>query len=187
MTNKKIFVSANELLIDSFILAKTIYEDGFIPDIVVGIWRGGTPVAIAVSEFFKYVGCDHYHTAIKAESYHGFESKKLEISGLGEVEEKIKRDKIDKVLLVDDVFDTGKTMAGIKAALLDAHKEITIKIATVYYKPAKNETDIEPDYYLHETDMWIVFPHELEGLTKKEIREKSPELYEILNRKKVER
>ena len=46
------------------------------------------------------------------------------------------------------------------------------RIATVYYKPARNETDIEPDYAVIETDDWIVFPHELEGLSPTEIRAK---------------
>ena len=49
-----------------------------------------------------------------------------------------------------------------------------------YYKPARNETDIEPDYYLHETDQWIKFPYSLEGLTLDEIREKRPKIYDVI-------
>ena len=42
----------------------------------------------------------------------------------------------------------------------------------MYYKPLRNETAIKPDYWQVESDDWIVFPHELEGLTEEEIREK---------------
>ena len=44
-----------------------------------------------------------------------------------------------------------------------------MRVATPWYKPAKNVTDITPDYYVHETDAWLVFPHELVGLTPEEI------------------
>ena len=49
-----------------------------------------------------------------------------------------------------------------------------IRIATPYFKPNKNKTDLRPDYFVHETDEWLVFPHELKGLTKEEIREHKP-------------
>jgi hypothetical protein len=50
----------------------------------------------------------------------------------------------------------------------------TIKIATPYFKPSNNKTDKEPDYYLHSTDEWLVFPHELSGLTMQEILDNKP-------------
>ena len=53
------------------------------------------------------------------------------------------------------------------------------KIATLYYKPANNKTDIVPDFYLHSTNEWIVFPHELEGLTLDEIRCKDPDIVQF--------
>jgi hypothetical protein len=51
-----------------------------------------------------------------------------------------------------------------------------MKVATPWYKPTKNVTDITPDYYVHETDAWLVFPHELVGLTQQEIRDHKGEL-----------
>ena len=56
-----------------------------------------------------------------------------------------------------------------------------IKIATPYFKPTKNKTDRKPDYYLHETDEWLVFPHELDGLTIDEIKKNKPELADIID------
>jgi len=44
-----------------------------------------------------------------------------------------------------------------------------VKLATLYYKPKHNVTDIEPDYFLYKTDKWLVFPHELIGLSHEEI------------------
>ena len=72
------------------------------------------------------------------------------------------------VLVVDDVFDSGLTMDAITRSIKsnageNAPKEI--KIATLYYKPSRNKTTIEPDYYLNEIDdEWVVFPHEISDM-----------------------
>ena len=57
-----------------------------------------------------------------------------------------------------------------------------IKVATPYFKPRNNKTDFKPDYYLHETEQWLVFPHELEGLTKEEIKINKPELKKLISK-----
>ena len=49
-----------------------------------------------------------------------------------------------------------------------------IRIATAWFKPKYNLTDITPDYFIHETDQWLVFPHELEGLTREEMFANKP-------------
>jgi len=51
-----------------------------------------------------------------------------------------------------------------------------VRLATLYWKPNANVTDLRPHYHVRETDAWIVFPHELEGLTAGEIRQKDPAL-----------
>ena len=56
-------------------------------------------------------------------------------------------------------------------------KVAVVKFAALYYKPGRNETELVPDYYLHETTQWLVFPHELDGLSGAELREHlGPEL-----------
>ena len=50
------------------------------------------------------------------------------------------------------------------------------------FKPSKNKTDRKPNYYIHETDKWLVFPHELDGLTVKELKENKPELGNLLDK-----
>ena len=90
----------------------------------------------------------------------------------------------DSILLVDDVFDTGLTM---KAVIEEYHARarknaaFDIRIATVYYKPDNNRTSRKPDFFLRETNQWLVFPHELHDLTAEEIREgKGEEVYKLL-------
>jgi hypoxanthine phosphoribosyltransferase len=48
---KKTFIQANQLLEDSFKLAWSVYESGFRPNYIVGVWRGGAPIGIAVQNF----------------------------------------------------------------------------------------------------------------------------------------
>ena len=56
-----------------------------------------------------------------------------------------------------------------------------IRVATPYFKPEKNKTDRKPDYYLYETDKWLVFPHELEGLSLQEIENNKPEVSKLID------
>ena len=82
----------------------------------------------------------------------------------------------DRLLLVDDVFDSGHSINQIITDLQnECQKSIPeIKIATPYFKPRENQTKIAPDFYLYETEDWLVFPHELGGLSKSEILKDKP-------------
>ena len=65
----KVFISAQQLLEDSFRLAAQVYDSGFRPQFIVGIWRGGAPIGIAVQEFFDYKKVDADHIAVRTSSY----------------------------------------------------------------------------------------------------------------------
>ena len=52
--NEKIYISADDLLRDSFQLALQVIESGFRPNFIVAVWRGGTPVGIAVQELMAW-------------------------------------------------------------------------------------------------------------------------------------
>ena len=83
----------------------------------------------------------------------------------------------DKVLIIDDVFETGNSLVAIIQRLdekLGKSMPKDVRLATVYFKPEKNQTTITPDYYVHENDEWIVFPHEIDGLSRDEIYENKP-------------
>ncbi len=181
---EKLFISAEGLLIDSFRLADQIFQSGFRPHFIVGVWRGGAPVGIAVQEFLDYVGVDTDHIAIRTSSYYSIDQqdKEVRVHGLNYIIDTVNAE--DEVLLVDDVFDSGRSIVAILNELkakTRANMPRTIKIATPYYKPDRNTTDIVPDFYLHETDQWLVFPHELSGLTPEEIQQVKPEVADMLS------
>ena len=182
--SEKTYISANKLLEDSFRLASKVYEDGFRPEFIVGIWRGGAPVGIAVQEFFEYKGVSSDHIAVRTSSYYGInqQSKTIKVHGLHYLIENINAE--DKLLIVDDVFDSGRSID----ALMNQLRKLTrrnmpedVRIACPWFKPANNKTDILPDYYVKETDEWLVFPHELKGLTTEEMAAGKPELAEIMD------
>jgi len=179
----KHFISAEALLLDSFNLAARIYDSGFRPHFIIGVWRGGTPVGIAVQEFMEFRGVDTDHIAIRTSSYFGIgqQSKTIRVHGLQYLIDNVNAE--DSLLIVDDVFDSGRSIQATLAELKKRSRRNmpnTVRIACPWYKPENNKTDIVPDYYLHSTDKWLVFPHELCGLSAEEIRQGKPELASIM-------
>ena len=93
------------------------------------------------------------------------------------------------MLVVDDVFDSGRSVAALLKELSDKMRlkmPQTVRIATPWYKPDSNETGLVPDYYLHETNKWIVFPHELSGLTLDEIKQGKTELQPLFDKFEID-
>lgn len=173
----KIFITANELLNDSFTLAHQVLADGFAPDFIVGLWRGGAPVGIAVQELLAYHGVDCDHIAVRTSSYTGIDEQgdQVQVHGLHYIVENATA--ADSLLIVDDTFDSGRSLDAVIRAIRDqagARAPGVIKTAVVYSKPTKRVVDFAPDYVVHETDKWIVFPHELQGLSEDEIRAHKP-------------
>lgn len=180
----KTYITAQSLLEDSFKLAASVFKDGFRPQFIIGIWRGGTPVGIAVQEYFEYKKVHTDHIAVRTSSYYGInqQSKTIKVHGLQYLVENANAD--DGLLIVDDVFDSGRSIA----ALIEQTKKLMrlnmprdVRIATPWYKPNNNKTNITPDYYIHESDEWLVFPHELSGLTKEEIAQGKTDLANVLD------
>ncbi|UAA40491.1 hypoxanthine phosphoribosyltransferase [Paraneptunicella aestuarii] len=172
----KTYITAQSLLEDSFRLAAKVYEDGFRPKFVIGIWRGGTPVGIAVQEYFEFKNVETDHIAVRTSSYYGInqQSKTIKVHGLQYLIENANAD--DSLLIVDDVFDSGRSVAALiqqTQEKMRLNMPQDVRIATPWYKPKNNKTDLIPDYYVHESEDWLVFPHELKGLTSEEIKLKS--------------
>ncbi len=178
----KTVLTAQGLLEDSIELGIKVLESGFEPTMIIAIWRGGTPVGMAVQEVFSYCGVESDHIAIRTSSYIGVDKRgKVAVHGLNYIIKKICHD--DRVLIVDDVFDTGNTIFAVIDELSNRARGNTpedIRVAVPWFKPSRNETDITPDYYLHETAEWLVFPHELDALTPEELRERRPEIASIV-------
>jgi len=180
----KTFIQADQLLEDSFKLAWKVYESGFRPDYIVGVWRGGAPIGIAVQEFLEVLGVSSDHIAIRTSHYSAIDqhNSSVKVYGLNYVIRQLESE--DSLLIVDDVHDTGLSIRQIISDLKTACKKNTpeIKVATPYFKPSKNKTDRKPDFYLYETDEWLVFPHELDGLTIDEIKENKPAVKDLIEK-----
>ncbi|MEM7206420.1 MAG: phosphoribosyltransferase family protein [Pseudomonadota bacterium] len=185
---EKTYLSAQGLLDDAFRLGGLVYQSGFMPSVIVAIWRGGAPIGIAVQELFAYMGIETDHIAIRTSSYSAAVDDRnsvIRIHGMNYLFKNINHD--DRLLIVDDVFDTGHT---INAVIAHLHKHARlntpedIRVAVPWYKPSRNETDRVPDYYLHETEAWLKFPHSLEGLTEAEIAEHRPAIHAIVQEAK---
>jgi hypothetical protein len=181
----KIVLTANELLEDSYRLAGLVLKSGFEPTIIVAVWRGGTPVGMAVQELIATCGIKTDHIAIRTSSYTGVDRRRREVAvfGLNYLVNTVAPD--DRLLIVDDVFDTGNTIAAVVKELREKARGNTpkdIRVAVAWYKPARNETELTPDYWVRETDDWIVFPHEIDALTSEEMKLHRPEAAKLFAR-----
>lgn len=176
---EKQYIGADEYLHDNWRLAAAVRKSGWRPDFILGLWRGGAPVAIAVHEFFKVTGWDIQHVPLKCSSYTGIEANEGDVAFThGDIVFGMFR-KGDKVLVVDDVFDTGRTAAAVKRRM-DA-VGVEMRTACVYWKPEKNETELKPDYFVKDAGgTWIVFPHEIEGLSEDEVEKKDSVLADLV-------
>ena len=180
----KVFITSADLLQDSFRLASKVYKDGFRPQFIVGIWRGGAPIGIAVQEFFEFKKVPTDHIAVRTSSYYGInkQSKEIRVHGLHYLIENANAE--DALLIVDDVFDSGRSVDALikqikKLMRLNMPKDI--RIACPYYKPQNNKTDIVPDYYVNESDDWLVFPHEIADMSEEEVRAGKTELADVMD------
>ena len=175
----KQYISANDYLLDNWRLAAAVRRSGWKPDFIVGLWRGGAPVAIAVHEFFKVTDWDIQHIPLKCVSYTGIGENSGGVAFThGDIVFGMFR-KGDRVLVVDDVFDTGKTAEAVKLRM-DVIG-VDMRMACVYWKPEKNVTGMKPDYYVRDVgSAWIVFPHEIDGLSADEVARKDLALAELM-------
>jgi uncharacterized protein len=174
---EKIFISADSLLRDSMELARLIISSGLRPTWLVAMWRGGAPIGIAVQEVLEYHAIETDHIAIRTSSYLGIDTqaKTVRVHALDYLVSQLTFE--DQLLLVDDVFDSGRSLEAVIQELTRRCKrnlpEI-IRTATVYYKPSRNRSALVPDYYVRATDSWLVFPHEIQGLSREEILAHKP-------------
>jgi hypothetical protein len=135
--------------------AEKIRQSGFKPDIVIGIARGGWIPARVLSDLLEIPNL----ATVRVEFYLGVaEAKKEPVLTQGVSVGVTGK----KVLIVDDVADTGKSLKLAREHVLQ-QGAVEIRTATVYRKPW---SIIKPDYYETETSLWVVFPWE----TKETIR-----------------
>jgi hypoxanthine phosphoribosyltransferase len=179
----KVVITAQALLEDSFKLGGEILKSGFRPTMIIAIWRGGTPVGMAVQEILEYFGVKSDHIAIRTSAYSGVDKRKSSVTvhGLNYIVNQITHK--DRLLIVDDVFDSGATIVAVIEELRRRARDNMprdVRVAVPWYKPSRNETRIVPDYWIHESADWLVFPHELDALTPEELAVERPEIYRAI-------
>ena len=174
---QKLFITADQLLRDSLELARRVVASGMRPTFLVAMWRGGTPIGIAVQEVLEYHSIHTDHIAIRTSSYSDIDTpnKTVRVHATDYLVSRLSAE--DELLIVDDVFDSGHSLEAVIEELTRRCRRNLpekIRIATVYYKPERRRTALVPDFYVHETSQWLVFPHEIQGLTREEILANKP-------------
>jgi uncharacterized protein len=183
----KLFLSERDHLLDGFRLGRQIFESGFRPTFIVGLWRGGSVVGIVVQECLASLGVDTDHIALRT-SYDGPEEYYQTIRNQGSIRvhgqqyllERVNMD--DRLLIVDDVFSSGRHTRAVIDSLrsrLKRNMPDDVRVAVTWYRTLP-DTEDAPDYFVHSTDRWIVLPWEMKGLSIDEIAEHKPFLMPLL-------
>jgi len=186
---KKKYLDEETLILDSFKLGVKIFESKFKPTFIVGLWRGGSSVGIYVQECLQTLGLETKHLSLRTSYrglpyYHDMASKpvsNIRVHGTRFLLENLNA--TDSLLIVDDVFSTGKNIEAVIKRLqlrLKRNMPRQIKVATLWQRPSYKSVDFEPDYHLHQTEDWLVFPYEMTGLSLEEIQQNKPYLIPYL-------
>jgi len=178
-------------------LAHKILQDGFIPDVIYVSLRGGAYMANVISEYFKIARKNYrpvLYASVVSRSYSDIrQHDKVMVDGWTYSPEHLRAG--DKILLIDDIFDSGRTINHLVELLLEKgipRKDIKVVVHDYkYFTYHENQLPIQPDYWCRkfeitkpEEDRWIHYmSHELIGLSKEELEEhyfkEDPELREV--------
>lgn len=181
-------------------LAHKIYHEGFIPDVIYVSLRGGAYLGNIISEYFKVLrrgeGRPVYYAAVVARSYTDVrQAERIMVEGWTYAPEHLRIG--DKVLLVDDIFDSGRTINHLADIILQKGiPRRDLKVAVHDYKyifDKEEQLPIQPDYWcrkhelsVRDEDSWIHYmSHELVGLSREELERHYypdyPELRSVLD------
>lgn len=179
----KVFIPYDTVRNNAIVLANKIYQEGFIPDVIYVSLRGGAYMGNVISEYFKFVRRGQrpvFYAAVVARSYTDIrEQERVSVDGWTYSPEHLRSG--DRVLVVDDIFDTGRTVNHLVQVILEKGIPRTdVRVAVHDYKIrhyAGERLPIQPDYYCNrhelqtpEEDNWIHYlSHELVGLLPEEI------------------
>ena len=195
---KKEFLSYDTVRNNGLKMAHRMYSDGFIPDVIYVSLRGGVYLGNVISEYFKIVqrrSRPVYYAAVVARSYVGVgQSGEIKVEGWTYATDALRSG--DKVLLVDDIFDSGKTINHLAKIIIGKgipRNDLKIVVHDYkYFTDAEKHHPIQPDYWSrkheltkNDEDLWIHYSsHELIGLSAEELEEHyyaaDPELRDVL-------
>lgn len=184
---KKEFLPYKTMRDNAIKLAYRIYSEGFVPDVIYVSLRGGAYLGNIISEYFKAVRRNDrpvFYAAVVARSYTDLRrQEKVMVDGWTYDPAYLRNG--DKVLLVDDIFDSGRTMNHLAEIIMEKGIPREDMKITVYdykileYLPVEERLPLQPDYYCRkhvvqspEQSSWIHYSsHELIGLTRQELEE----------------
>ncbi|MDR0589833.1 MAG: phosphoribosyltransferase, partial [Spirochaetaceae bacterium] len=166
-------------------LAHRIYREGFMPDVIYVSLRGGAYLGNVISEYFKLIRKESrpvYYAAVVARSYTDvLKQDKITVEGWTYDPAHLRIG--DRVLLVDDIFDSGRTVNHLAGIILGKGiPRQDLKVAVHDYKyffDQEEQLPIQPDYWcrrhelsVKDEDLWIHYmSHELVGLSADELEQ----------------
>ena len=137
------FYSYDEFKVDVNMLAKEIKP--YKPDVILAIARGGMTLGHFLAEALEM------RDLYAINSIHYEETRKLDTIDIFNMPD---LSKAKKVVIVDDIIDSGETMIEIKKVLLKAYPNLELKVASIYYK---EKALVRPDFAAREATEWIEF------------------------------
>ena len=148
----KLWYSWEEMRRDVNVLCRDIFLDKFDPNVIVGLSRGGLTPGVMLSHWFKKP----------------FKPVKSSLRDFPEWEDYLPKPTDERVLIVDDICESGKTFAKMQSWIRGPRKNQPMELPVdVIFESVwwNNECDFEPSYYVNEiakdsTDTWIHFPWE---------------------------
>ncbi len=183
--NPKRFIGADELQRLSERLAKQIAASNFKPTFLIVLWRGGSAIGMVVQEFLEYyhkIDIDHVPVrTISRDPVTGKPLPKIVVHAMGHAVSTLQRH--DRLLIMDDVSDSGLSAQAVEMELrekLGDRMPRDTRLAVVFYKPKKNKSGKVPDFFVEDSDAWLVFPHELVGLSDDEVLDYRPHAYRMM-------
>jgi hypoxanthine phosphoribosyltransferase len=180
----KIYLSSKEVLQAGQDLAIEIINRQLFPDLVVVLWRGGALLGTALQETLALFSETHknqklncQHHCLQTSSYTGIESPgEVKVIGTELLLERAIG--CNRILIVDDIWDSGNTIMKVRSLLQAPGRDILTCVG--WFHRQHNQHAYDPDYFYKETSQWVVFPHELCGLSREEIIDNKKELSEKL-------
>jgi xanthine phosphoribosyltransferase len=137
------FYSYDEFKCDVNMLAKEIKP--YNPDVILAIARGGMTLGHFLSEALEMrdlysINSIHYEETRKLDTINIFNIPDLSCA--------------TRVIIVDDIIDSGETMIEIKRVLMQKYPHLDLKVASVFYK---EKALLRPDFSAREATEWIEF------------------------------
>lgn len=190
MQSTKLFVSAAQLQDMSQELALQVLDSQWQPDFMVALWRGGSMVGCYVHEMLNRFGPHPVnHIAVRTSLYSGVdqvhEGGQVLVHGEQFLVDKLQAD--SRVLFVDDILESGRSLAAVQAVLrrkLGDRCPRDMRVATLFTKSERwVQGNPRADFYIRDCarDQWVSFPHELEDLSNEEVHQvTSPQVFDAL-------